>query len=171
MDNCIQLAAIRGTQAHRAFYVAMMPYSSLSRLLSEAAIREPRFGRPVNKARLPAIAAYVSLMSEGHCVPPIHVIVDGLMRFECIDQHQSIGCLRVEVSAKLNVVDGQHRILGIAKALAQRPALSRETLPVCFYAAVGLHAAQDMFETINRKAVRPANKLSMKKDSPFGEGG
>lgn len=156
MDNCYRFAAIRGTQAHRAFYVAMLPYGSVAKLLGARSTKNPKRGRPVNKARIPALAAYVQSASDGHCVPPIHVMVDGLMRFETADFSRSVGQLFLEVSATLDVIDGGHRIAAISKALADRPGLARETLPVCFYAAAGAVAAQEMFETINEKAIRPA---------------
>ncbi len=156
MDNCYQFSAIRGTQAHRAFYVAMLPYGSVARVLGVLATKNPKRGRPVNKARIPALAAYLQSASDGHCVPPIHVMVDGLMRFETADFSRSVGQLFLEVSATLEVIDGGHRIVAINEALADRPGLARETLPVCFYAAAGEAAAQEMFETINGKAIRPA---------------
>lgn len=156
MDNCYRFAAIRGTQAHRAFYVAMLPYGSVAKVLGAVVTKSPKRGRPVNKARIPAIAAYLQSASEGHCVPPVHVMVDGLMCFETADFSRSVGQLFLEVSATLDVIDGGHRIAAISKALVDRPGLARETLPVCFYAAAGAGAAQEMFETINEKAVRPA---------------
>lgn len=162
MDNFIQFAAIRGTQAHRAFYVAMMPYSCIEKVLGTANGKQQPLGRPINKARLPAIAEYVSDMSEAHCIPPIHVMVEGLMRFDSTEPHRSVGTLRLEANVRLHVIDGQHRVSGIVKALAERPSLTRETLPVCFYAALDLVAAREMFETINRRAIRPATLSSEK---------
>ncbi len=165
MNNCYQFSAIRGTQAHRAFYVAMLPYSYVEKLLGSVGTECSKRGRPINKARLPAISAYLHSASEGHCVPPIHVMVDGLMRFEAAECSRSVGHLYLDVNAALNVIDGRHRIAGIGKALANRPGLARETLPVCFYASAGEEAARVMFETINGKAIRPARSNSRAVDS------
>lgn len=80
------------------------------------------------------------------------------MRFETAECYRSVGNLFLDVNATLNVIDGGHRVAAIGKALADRPGLARETLPVCFYPALGEEAALEMFETINGRAIRAARR-------------
>lgn len=155
MENCFQFAAIRGVQAHRAFYVAMVPYGCLAKLLRPTSVAEKPLGRALNKARIAPLAEYIASHSDGHSVPPIHVLVGGLMKFEGLGEQRSVGTLSLDMTAVLHLVDGRHRVASIAAALDDRPSLARETLAVCFYPAAGKNAAREMYETLNCRAVRP----------------
>ncbi len=156
MDNSLSLAAIRGVQGQRAFYVAMMPYAAVATILAPlASARESRIGRALNKARVKPFAQFLTSNSPSVVVPSIHVAIDGCMGFEEVAESISVGTLKIALDAPLMLIDGRHRVAAIAAALGQRPYLDRETLPVCFHAHLGPETAQQMFDTINRRAIRP----------------
>ena len=74
---------------------------------------------------------------------------------------RSIGTLRVPMSARFVINDGQHRRAAIEVALHENPDLGDETIAVVFFLDVGLKRCQQMFADLNRHAVRPTPSLGL----------
>lgn len=153
MHDCFNLAALRAIQAGDAFYVASVPFSIAARMFAGGQVRAA--GRQLNKARVRQMAEYLLTPSSGHVIPPVHVSIEGATQFKPACEAKSVGALSIELNAEFSIIDGRHRIAAVAFALDKRSDLSRETLPVCFHVAVDNAAARAMFDTINRKAIRP----------------
>lgn len=153
MENCLRLAAIRGIQVGQAFYVSMLPFGMVGRFF--AGPPSPAGGRPLNKGRLSAIMEFLDHRTSGFVVPPVHVSVEGELRFEAATDQRSAGILEINLDASIEIIDGQHRIAAIKTGIRMRRLPTRETLPVCIYAAAGEEAAAQMFDTLNRRLVKP----------------
>jgi DNA sulfur modification protein DndB len=72
-----------------------------------------------------------------------------------------IGKLRVPMTAKFVINDGQHRRAAIERALKEAPELGDETIAVVFFLDLGLERCQQMFTDLNRYAIRPSASLGI----------
>jgi len=162
LENCYSFPSVRGVQAGRAYYVAMVPFGAVERIFQPSQVEHktlPLVGRHLNKARVPAIAQYV-VRSESYVIPPVHASVEGAIKFESVGGLRSVGKLFIELTATIRLVDGRHRLAGIARALQSRPHLTRDTIAVSFYPSDGPARSQQMFEDLNRTAIRPQHYRS-----------
>ena len=76
----------------------------------------------------------------------------------------ALGILVFDGSEKLFAIDGQHRVVGIRKALAEKPELGSEELSVIFVGhrtdRAGTERTRRLFTTLNRYA-KPVNKMQI----------
>lgn len=162
-----QFPAIRGIQASREYYVSMCPLRLLPRLFifdEEEMVPELRAQRQLNRARLPEMARYVVQNSENYVFSAITASVDAKVSFEEWGKEgdaNRIGLLRIPMSARFIINDGQHRRAAIEMALRERPELADETIAVVFFLDLGLERCQQMFADLNRYAIRPSSSLGV----------
>jgi DNA sulfur modification protein DndB len=159
--------AIRGIQAGREYYVSMCPLRLIPRifLFDEDELKpELRAQRILNKARVPEIARYILRRTKNYTFSALTASIDGEVHFEALgtdETERSVGRLRIPMSAKFVINDGQHRRAGIEAALRENPELGDETIAVVFFLDVGLKRCQQMFADLNRYAIRPTTSLSI----------
>jgi DNA sulfur modification protein DndB len=168
MQNYYIFAAIRGVQAVRAYYVAIVPLKTLERLLSHDDKEIPtqlRVQRELNKARIPSIARYLTENASEYILSTLSATIDGGFAFEPSAGQRSVGNLRIDMSATILVNDGQHRRAGIIEALRTRPSLGDETIAVTLFPDEGLERSQQMFVDLNQHGVKPARSLRLLYDA------
>jgi DNA sulfur modification protein DndB len=159
--------AIRGIQAGREYYVSMCPMRLLPKifLFDEAElVPELRAQRQLNKSRLPEMARYISANPDSYIFSAITASIDAVVEFEKnIDKDGSerIGLLKIPMSARFVINDGQHRRAAIEMALKERPEIGDESIAVVFFMDVGLERSQQMFADLNRYAIRPSASLGL----------
>jgi DNA sulfur modification protein DndB len=159
--------AIRGLQAGREYYVSMCPLRLVPRIFmfDEDELRpELRAQRFLNKARVPEIASYLLGHPKNYTFSALTASVDAGVQFEALgadETERSVGRLRIPMSARFVINDGQHRRAGIEAALRENPDLGDETIAVVLFLDVGLKRCQQMFADLNRYAVRPTTSLSI----------
>ena len=98
MDNAYMFAAVRGVQASRAFYVAMVPLKTLEKMFRFDDVELPpelRSQRDLNKGRIPAIARYINENPAEYVLSALSASIDGAFRFEPLEGQRSIGTLHV----------------------------------------------------------------------------
>jgi len=171
--------AIRGIQATREFYVTMFPMKLIPRLLlfdeQELSLKpEYRVQRVLNKARIPAICNYLLNNPTDYVFSALTVSVDGDVIFSPLSDDPSlfsIGQLRIPMTARFVVNDGQHRRAAIEAALRKRPELGDEHIACVLFIDTGLERCQQMFADLNRHAVRPTRSISILYDhrDPFSK--
>ncbi|TXC71327.1 DNA sulfur modification protein DndB [Sphingomonas ginsenosidivorax] len=164
MSNSYSFAAIRGVQAGRAYYVAMVPLRMVERLFrfdEEELPTALRAQRGLNKGRVPAIARYIATNAGEYVLSALSATVDGGMKFEAAVGERSIGTLVVEMTATIVINDGQHRRAGIVEALKERPHLGDETIAVTLFPDGGLARSQQMFVDLNQHGVKPSRSLRL----------
>lgn len=125
---------------------------------------EVRAQRVLNKARVPALAAYIVDNPTDYVFSAITASVDGELRFAPIADEgpgMRLGQLHIPMAARFLINDGQHRRAAIEAALAQNPELGDETIAVVFFHDAGLARSQQMFADLNRHAVRPARSIGV----------
>ena len=159
--------AIRGIQAQREYYVSMCPMRLLPKLFhfnEEELSPELRAQRQLNKSRLPELSRYITQNSENYVFSAITVSIDADVAFEQINgasEESRIGLLRVPMTARFIINDGQHRRAAIERALLDKPELGDETIAVVFFLDKGLERCQQMFADLNRYAIRPSKSLGV----------
>lgn len=159
--------AIRGIQAQREYYVSMCPMRLLPRLFQfdeEELAPELRAQRQLNKSRLPELSRYITQNADNYVFSAITVSIDADVAFEQVDgagNESRMGLLRVPMTARFIINDGQHRRAAIEQALHNKPELGDETIAVVFFMDKGLERCQQMFADLNRYAVRPSKSLGI----------
>jgi DNA sulfur modification protein DndB len=159
--------AIRGVQANREYYVSMCPLRLLPKLFlfnEDEMVPELRAQRQLNKARLPELARYVLENRDDYVFSAITASVDADVRFESFGEQgemHRIGVLRIPMSARFVLNDGQHRRAAIELAMRENPAIGDESIAVVFFLDQGLARCQQMFADLNRYAIRPARSLGV----------
>lgn len=159
--------AIRGIQAQREYYVSMCPLRVLPKLFlfdEDELVPELRAQRQLNKARLPDLSRYITENLDNYVFSAITVSVDANVTFEKVaneNEANRMGVLRIPMSARFIINDGQHRRAAIDMALRERPELGDETIAVVFFLDLGLARCQQMFADLNRYAIRPSKSLGI----------
>ena len=159
--------AVRGIQAQREYYVSMCPMRLLPKLFlfnEEELVPELRAQRHLNKARLPELSRYITDNPDDYVFSAITVSIDADVDFEQFPMNGdtgSIGLLRIPMSARFIINDGQHRRAAIDQALQERPELGDESIAVVFFLDIGLARCQQMFADLNRHAIRPSKSLGI----------
>ncbi|MGI5401924.1 DNA sulfur modification protein DndB [Streptomyces sp. CA-135486] len=159
--------AIRGVQAGREFYVSMCPLRLIPRIFlfdDDELAPEVRAQRVLNKGRLPALTRYLLDNPDNYVFSALTASVDGDMHFEGIAGEgpgMRAGQIRIPMSARFLINDGQHRRAAIEQALRENPDLGNETIAVVFFHDAGLERCQQMFADLNRHAVRPARSIGV----------
>lgn len=157
--------AVRGTQAKREYYISMVPLDAIPRLfqfIDEDLPAEARSQRILNKARVPEIRDYILDNLDDYVFSSLTVSVDGDMEFTAVGTDDpSIGHIKIDMSARFLINDGQHRRAAIAEAIKKKTELKREHISVVFYRDEGLRRSQQMFSDLNRYAIRPTRSINI----------
>lgn len=162
-----EFTAIRGIQASSAYYVIMVPLKVVPKLFrfdDEDMPPALRAQRILNKARVPAISAYISNNPHEYILSSLCASIDGEIEFEPVASDgplRGVGKLRISMSATILINDGQHRRAAIEEAIRERPLLGDETISVVVFADRGLKRSQQMFADLNIHAVRPTKSLKL----------
>jgi DNA sulfur modification protein DndB len=165
--NSLEFTAIRGVQAGSAYYVIMVPLKVVPRLFrfdDEDMPAELRAQRVLNKARVPAIAAYITSNFSEYILSSLCASIDGEVVFEPAAAEgalRKVGQLRIDMGATILINDGQHRRAAIEEAIRERPLLGEETISVVVFADRGLKRSQQMFADLNIHAVRPTRSIKL----------
>lgn len=165
--NFYTFAAIRGVQAGAEYYVVMVPLKMVPRIFEFDSHELPadlRAQRVLSGIRVPQIAAYLSDNFEEYTLSSLCASVDGDLEFSPANdslQFRNVGELRLSMTARIILNDGQHRRAAIEEALKTRPKLENETISVVLFVDLGLERCQQMFADLNKNAVRPSGSLNV----------
>jgi DNA sulfur modification protein DndB len=165
-EPTVTFPAVRGVQAGREYYTTMCPLSLVPRLFffDEEEVRpELRAQRSLNRARVPEIARYILHNPDSYTFSALTASIDGDAQFVPIDgdANYNVGHLTMALGTPLLINDGQHRRKAIEEALAHRPELGSESIPVVFFLDAGLERSQQMFADLNTHAVRPSQSIGI----------
>ena len=158
--------AIRGVQAHREYYVTQFPMSMIPKVLSfddGDLPAEMRAQRILNSQRVPEMADYIISNRDDYIFSALTASVDSEVSFEPIEGafSKDIGVLRIPMTARFVINDGQHRRAAIKAALDEDPTLRNETIGMVLFMDRGLERSQQMFADLNRHAVRPSSSIGI----------
>lgn len=167
MDFYYSFPAVKGKQANREYYIAMVPLKMLKKIFqedNEYVLPEYRAQRKLNEARVPEIKNYIINNADTYVFSALAASIDGEFVF-AENGHGTLGMLEVSMDAKLLINDGQHRKAAILAAIEEKVELGEETIAVVFYEDRGLQRSQQMFTDLNKHAVKASNSISELYDS------
>lgn len=163
----ITFPAVRGVQAGREYYTAMVPLRTLAKLLTtreedQDLPPELRAQRKLNKTRANKIADYVSKNPRDYTLSSLTVSIDAMPEFMTVaeDQYQ-IGLLVFPLGSKVLINDGQHRHAGLVEAVKENRDLGDESITVIFFVDAGLKRSQQMFTDLNKNVSKTSKALNV----------
>lgn len=163
MSFSYNFSAVKGTQAGREYYIAMIPLGLISKIFNnedEYLLPEYRAQRKINEQRIPEIKDYILNNPTNYVFSALSASIDGNFSFETSALDNSLGMLHIDMNAILLINDGQHRKAAIEAALKENPSLADETISVVLFKDEGLKRSQQMFADLNKHAVKPSKSLS-----------
>ncbi|MBQ3165687.1 MAG: DNA sulfur modification protein DndB [Lachnospiraceae bacterium] len=167
MNFCYKFPGVKGIQANKEYYIAMVPLKMLNRLFqveNEYVLPEYRAQRRLNEARIPAISKYILENDNSYVFSALAASIDGEFSFSPVGE-DGLGILEISLDARFLINDGQHRKAAIQRALEEKPELGEESISIVFYKDSGLKNSQQMFTDLNKHAVKTSNSISELYDS------
>lgn len=167
MNYCYRFPVVKGIQAQREYFIAMVPLKMLGKLFpndDEYVLPEFRAQRKLNEGRIPEIKKYILCNPETYVFSALAASIDGQFRFIPFDQGET-GILEIDMDAKFLINDGQHRKAAILAAMEESQTLGNETISVVLYEDQGLARSQQMFTDLNKHAVKTSNSIAELYDS------
>lgn len=161
MNFMYSFPAVKGRQANKEYYIAMVPLKYLARILpepTEYVAPEYRAQRRLNESRIPEIRDYIINNRDTYIFSSLTASIDG--NFEFDEKKSDAGILRISMEAKILINDGQHRRAAIAQALMEDESLGDETISVVFFEDRGLEKSQQMFTDLNMNAQKSSNSIN-----------
>ena len=168
MDFSYRFPAVRGFQAEKEYYIAMIPLRLLSKLFGsddEYVPPEYRAQRRLNTTRIPVIKDYILDNRQSYVFSALAASIDGEYEFNALNASGDLGVLEISMDARFMIVDGQHRKASIIEAINEDNTLGNETISVVFYEDKGLEHSQQMFTDLNKHAVKTSNSIAELYDS------
>ena len=164
-----ELPAVQGIQAGRPYYLTACPLRLLSRLFPDSDGDSPAGRQPhaaLNRARIPEIARYVTGNPRSYVFGALTASVDAAVVFDSNEEDASVcsGKLRIPMSAKLVVHDGQHRCAGLKAAVRDDPKLGDETIAIVLFVDPGFRRSEQLFTDLKRHERRLPRSLSILHD-------
>ena len=164
-----ELPAVQGIQAGRPYYLTACPLRLLSRLFPENDDVSPSGRQPhpaLNRARIPEIARYVTGNPRSYVFGALTASVDAAVAFDSSEKDASVcsGKVRIPMSAKLVLHDGQHRCAGLKAAVRDDPKLGDETIAIVLFVDPGFRRSEQMFTDLKRHERRLPRSLSILHD-------
>lgn len=164
MNFTYKFSAVKGVQANREYYIAMVPMKLLMKLFpvddSEMVQPEYRAQRKINEARIPEIKKYILENRNTYVFSALSASIDGKFDFITNDTNKDIGVLEVNMDSIFLINDGQHRKAAIEAAILEDASIGNESISIVFFKDDGLQRSQQMFSDLNKHAVKTSNSLS-----------
>lgn len=168
MDFVYRFPVVKGVQAKREYYIAMVPLGMIIKLFpseEEYVLPEYRAQRKLNMTRIPTISKYILNNRENYVFSALAASIDGKFKFIPTSENADLGILEVSMNAVFLINDGQHRKAAILEAIKEDESLVDETIPVVFFEDQGLSRSQQMFTDLNKHAVKTSNSIAELYDS------
>lgn len=168
MNFVYKFPVVKGVQAGRVYYIAMVPMKMLPRLFpgeDEYVAPEYRAQRRLNESRIPVISRYILENRKNYVFSALAASIDGEFKFKEGEVSDEVGVLEVSMDARFLLNDGQHRKAAILEALREDDSLGEETIAVVLYEDKGLARSQQIFTDLNKHAVKTSNSISELYDS------
>ena len=130
MDFVYRFPVVKGVQAKREYYIAMVPLKMIPKLFpneDEYVPPEYRAQRKLNAARIPVISKYILDNRDSYVFSALAASIDGYFKFTP-SEYPNVGVLEISMDAKLLINDGQHRKAAILEAITEDESLLDETI-------------------------------------------
>ena len=168
MDYAYKFPVVKGKQAGKDYFIAMVPLKMLPRLFpneDEYVLPEYRAQRKLNETRIPVISKYITENRDSYVFSALAASIDGEFEFHESTDGIGTGVLEVSMDSRFLINDGQHRKAAILNALQEDDTLANETISVVLFEDQGLERSQQIFTDLNKHAVKTSNSIAELYDS------
>lgn len=168
MDFVYKFPVVRGIQAQREYYIAMVPLKMISHLFpddEEYVPPEYRAQRKLNESRVPVMSRYILENRDSYVFSALAASIDGNFEYIPNEKNSDTGILEVVMDARFLINDGQHRKAAILEALEEDKTLGNETISIVFFEDKGLERSQQIFTDLNKNAVKTSKSIAELYDS------
>ena len=146
--------AIRGSQGSHTYYLTQCPLRLVPRLFLFDEVEVPAELRQIYSltlARVAALRCYLAEKPTNYVLAPLVAVIDCEVNFEPLQRDlPEVGQLRIPLTARLVIQDGQHRRAAIAQVLAENPTLSDDTVPVMLFPDPQLTRSAQLYIDLNQ---------------------
>jgi DGQHR domain-containing protein len=141
------------------YFVTSLKYRDIDRLTVNSEVQ-----RPESKKRIPEIADYVD-KGDGYFGAIIVTAkggATGAVTFDAAGDDEPFGTLTIEENAVLEVNDGQHRVAGIKRAIAEGLDEERldDDLAMLVYVDLTTSEERQLFTDVNENAKKPPKAIT-----------
>ena len=108
MDFVYKFPVVRGVQARREYYIAMVPLKMIARLFpndEEYVLPEYRAQRKLNEARVPIISKYITDNRDNYVFSALAASIDGQFTFKSNKENKDTGVLEVSMDSRFLIND------------------------------------------------------------------
>lgn len=166
------LPAIRGKQAGRAVYTAMVPMRLLPKLfpigIDSATTSQPQSFRQVNAERVREIARHIVTHRDDYHLGAVIVSVEHNVRYVPLDSARTPdpaqGNLIIPLDAPLVIHAGNHRVFALQRALKECPALADDCVVLLIHIDPGGKRRGQIFSDVKRHERTAAQSLRIGHD-------
>jgi DNA sulfur modification protein DndB len=165
--------AIRGSQGSHTYYLTQCPLRLVPRLFLFDEIEVPAALRQIQSltpARVAALARYLAEEPTGYVLAPLVVVIDCEVTFDPLQSHlPEVGQLRIPLTARIVIQDGQHRRAAIEQVLSESPTLGDDMVPVMMFSDPQLTRAAQLYADLNQPQKRrtQSQRVLHDQDSPL----
>jgi DNA sulfur modification protein DndB len=165
--------AIRGSQGSHTYYLTQCPLRLVPRLFLFDEIEVPAALRQIQSltpARVAALARYLAEKPSNYVLAPLVAVIDSEVNFEPLRTDlPEVGQLRIPLTARLVIQDGQHRRAAIEQVLSENPTLGDDMVPVMMFSDPQLTRAARLYADLNQPQKRrtQSQRVLYDQDSPL----
>ena len=166
----LQLAALRGEQGGREYYLVMVSNAALNSFFTvNMDPQEDRSQRKLDPKHAADIARYLVTNRDEYVLGALVYAVDRPCTFQSSELLESLGVLTIPFGTTLRSIDGQHRRQGLNEAINDDPSLLGDATAVLIYVEPDLIRRRQMFSDMNSKGKSVSKTLNVAFDSrdPF----
>jgi DNA sulfur modification protein DndB len=159
LDEAIPWAAIEGKMGDRTFYMTVLSLKTVARYFEPTAPTLPaeqRAQRALSERRVPDIKQYMLDKEQDWVFGSLTISFDGEVEYEPKKR-----ILYLDPSTDFVVVDGQHRLAGIKRAIEEDPLLRDQSIGVMLLAFEDLSRNQQVFSDLNRTVQKTSRSLDI----------
>lgn len=168
MEYSLNVPASRGRMGDSEFYTAVVPVGAAVKLFAfdpekmAGLSPEQRTQRALKRKRVPEIAEYI-LEHEDYVFSSLTVSIEdaGRITFQPVEGSSDIGMLTLPLDCEFTVNDGQHRMAGIAEAVAKDKELEHDTISVVIFPGSDRRRSQQIFSDLNRTVHKTSRSLDI----------
>ncbi len=165
--------AIRGSQGNYSYYLTQCPLRLVPRLFlfneAEVPIRLRQI-HSLTPTRVAELTRYLAEQSTNYVLAPLIAVVDCEVDFEPLQSDlPEVGQLRIPLTGRLVIQDGQHRRAAIEQVLTENPALGDDTVPIMLFPDPQLARSPQLYADLNYSQRRrtQSQRVLHDQDSPL----
>ncbi len=161
----LKFPAMAGRMGDRTFYMTVMTLQMVGRFFQptpDGIPAEQRAQRALNERRVPEITDYLLEKESDWVFGSLTVSFDGESSFgDGKTSPKAIDELRLDSDTEFVVVDGQHRIAAIKRAILDDPTLKAQQIGVMLIPFESLDRNQQVFSDLNRTVQKTSRSLDI----------